>query len=250
MKQYDDQIKELKKDIDELKNKKITEMEEILEIKSKKETARAELESLKTDIIKHRTFLASLKKINVGDSIPSGEGILSPEGRPREQQPGSRTPESSKVQIIPRRPPVFQGPSGAGVHLPDLINHENGPEKSSAVLIGSNKNMPVLQPQLYQHLRHRQMAQTAASVAETSVALSSVSPVNFVTHSSAHIRNDPRMTNNVMNPHQQMYQQHLPTWTQPPHQPPIQHTQFNSNIHQFLSNDLRRTSPQVEKHLY
>ena len=57
-------VMRLKKDIDELKNKKIVEMEELLELKSKKEEARAELEAIKTDIAKHQTFLSSLKQFN------------------------------------------------------------------------------------------------------------------------------------------------------------------------------------------
>ena len=57
-------VMRLKKDIDELKNKKIVEMEELLELKSKKEEARAELEAIKTDIAKHQTFFSSLKQFN------------------------------------------------------------------------------------------------------------------------------------------------------------------------------------------
>ena len=45
-------VMRLKKDIDELKNKKILEMEELLELKSKKEEARAELEAIKSELEK------------------------------------------------------------------------------------------------------------------------------------------------------------------------------------------------------
>ena len=52
-------------DIEDLKNKKIKEMEDLIEIKTKKEQTMTDLEKLKSEILKNKAFLSSLKKINV-----------------------------------------------------------------------------------------------------------------------------------------------------------------------------------------
>ena len=125
-------VMRLKKDIDELKNKKIVEMEELLELKSKKEEARAELEAIKTDIAKHQTFFSSLKQFNDQTAAEEREREAAATSAsvsaasPRVLLPPASDP--SRIQIIqPRAASTSSTSTSAQPQLPDLVNHDGQP---------------------------------------------------------------------------------------------------------------------------
>ena len=130
-------VMRLKKDIDELKNKKIVEMEELLELKSKKEEARAELEAIKTDIAKHQTFFSSLKQFNDQTAAEEREREAAATSAsvsaasPRVLLPPASDP--SRIQIIqPRAASISTSTStSAQPQLPDLVNHDGQPRPAA-----------------------------------------------------------------------------------------------------------------------
>ena len=123
-------------DLDELKNKKMQELEEIMEIKENKEKAMIELDNVKKDIEKQRAILASFTsyandQARRRDSTPSPQAQVTPAsypsrpGIPLQMRPG--LPQSQTASIV----------------LPDLINHETsgaeaGSQPSQGRMIMSN----------------------------------------------------------------------------------------------------------------
>ena len=112
-------VMRLKKDIDELKDKKIVELEELLELESKKEVARAELESIKTDIAKYQTFFSLLKQ-------------LYDQTAPKEREREAVATAASDPSIHPRAASSSSSTSTlAQPHLPDPVYHDGQPRPAA-----------------------------------------------------------------------------------------------------------------------
>eukprot|EP00090_Calanus_glacialis_P002503 TRINITY_DN11877_c0_g1_i5.p1 TRINITY_DN11877_c0_g1~~TRINITY_DN11877_c0_g1_i5.p1 ORF type:complete len:540 (-),score=124.95 TRINITY_DN11877_c0_g1_i5:206-1780(-) len=115
---------QLIKDIEDLKNRKIKEMEDLIEIKSKKEQSMKDLDKLKSEMIKNKAFLESLKKINVQQIFSSSTEDKEVLKQTKNKDVHSTVVEDNK----PTSPtPVYiqpQSPNIINNHLPDLVNHE------------------------------------------------------------------------------------------------------------------------------
>ena len=96
-------------------------MEDLIEIKSKKEQTMTDLENLKSEIIKNKTFLESLKKIDQREEI---KGNLPSSARYEEaKEVNSKIPTNLVVTPeISNKQPQFQSVSEN--QLPDLVNNE------------------------------------------------------------------------------------------------------------------------------
>jgi len=108
---------QLLKDIEDLKNKKIKEMEDLIEIKTKKEQTMTDLEKLKLEIEKNKTFLESLKKINLREEIK-----ISPHSSSQlEEEKDVRMKSTANTNA-----PIRHAPADVTIEkqLPDLVNHE------------------------------------------------------------------------------------------------------------------------------
>ena len=115
-------------DIEDLKNRKIKEMEDLINIKAKKEQTLSDLEKLKTEIVKHQTILESLKKIKLG-----GEMNVTPPSL-------ARVDEVKQVETkIPKNQVVACQVIGTEKHNP--LNRESQLQSSS------EKQLPDLVPQ-------------------------------------------------------------------------------------------------------
>eukprot|EP00092_Neocalanus_flemingeri_P004533 GFUD01004883.1.p1 GENE.GFUD01004883.1~~GFUD01004883.1.p1 ORF type:complete len:1386 (+),score=410.73 GFUD01004883.1:97-4254(+) len=146
---------QLVKDIEELKNKKIKEMEDLIDIKSKKEQSMTDLEKIKLEIMKYKTFLESLKKINLREEAPR---INSPPaaGNTMDTQSENRntlTPVlEGQDKTVGSPKPLHRAPQSHQVmdkQLPDLVNHER--------FINKDQNVqPHFAPD---HLRHLNLSQ-------------------------------------------------------------------------------------------
>jgi len=108
------------KDIEELKNKKIKEMEDLIDIKSKKEQSMTDLEKLKIEIMKNKTFLESLKKINLTEELQSKQTHACNDVVIQTESNNINT--EFELQATPK---ILKKKQQVQVkHLPDLVNHE------------------------------------------------------------------------------------------------------------------------------
>eukprot|EP00092_Neocalanus_flemingeri_P026361 GFUD01028577.1.p1 GENE.GFUD01028577.1~~GFUD01028577.1.p1 ORF type:complete len:1214 (+),score=381.50 GFUD01028577.1:175-3642(+) len=124
---------QLIKDIENLKNKKIKEMEDLIEIKSKKEQSMTDLEKLKLEIMKNKTFLESLKKINLNEesrrinspTIADNEVEIQNENKNVHTSALEHQDKNvTSLKPLHRVPQSPQVPPVIDKRLPDLVNHE------------------------------------------------------------------------------------------------------------------------------
>jgi len=111
---------QLNKDIEDLKNKKIKEMEDLIEIKTKKEQTMNDLENLKAEIMKNKSFLESLKKIKFKDDSKSQCSPVKAVEEPKQGIPMNNTSQNRNIGNSPElvRPKLHNRA------LPDLVSHE------------------------------------------------------------------------------------------------------------------------------
>ena len=91
-------------------------MEDLIEIKTKKEQTMTDLEKLKLEIEKNKTFLESLKKINLREEVK-----ISPQSSQLEEEKHVRMKSTANTSA-----PHRHAPADVTIEkqLPDLVNHE------------------------------------------------------------------------------------------------------------------------------
>ena len=124
------ELNKIKSDLDDLKNKKIKEMEELLDLKSQKENTKTELETLKLELLKQKSFLFSVQKENsVGSNrlVPTNSPMLPSSSAPepvqhRQMRSPNQSPKQQQLQLFSpqhhqqqqqqqQRPQLMQGPA-------------------------------------------------------------------------------------------------------------------------------------------
>ena len=101
-------VEQLNRDIEDLKNKKIKEMEELLEIITKKERNVAELETIRAEIENNRRLLDQLRLVGLG---PGKEGSSLTSSVKHSTQGGHVFIAATTASQL----------SSAEKHLPDLV---------------------------------------------------------------------------------------------------------------------------------
>ena len=156
-------------DIEDLKNKKIKEVEDLLDIKSRKEQSMKDLESLKSEIIKHKALIESVRKIRLKEAQRSSAQ--------KERELHNPSPSKTVSPIPVHR--SSQSPLITNKHLPDLVNHEKILQKKKTPELQSNNENLRYANLSKEYLHHLKQAQNCPEQGKVSAG-KSVPPLDNI----------------------------------------------------------------------